>query len=81
MNTIVAARRLSIDILGPPEVRTGDLLVPLVARKDMALLAVVALATGRTATRGRLAGLLWAESLVRVSDLVVAAPEAVARRA
>ncbi len=54
--------RLRIDLLGPPEIRSGERLVVLKGRKDMALLAVVALATGRKMSRGRLAGLLWPES-------------------
>lgn len=54
--------RLCISVLGPPEVRAGGHLLPLSARKDLALLAILALAPERSVSRARLACLLWGES-------------------
>lgn len=64
-NSIPAAgreHRFRITLLGPFELRRGDRLLSVAARKDRALLAVLALSRGRSAPRARLSGLLWAES-------------------
>ncbi|MCB6176623.1 hypothetical protein LHP98_00570 [Rhodobacter sp. Har01] len=57
-----AGERFSLSVLGPLEIRKGDRLLPIPARKDRALLGVLALSRGRTASRVRLAGLLWGDS-------------------
>ncbi|MDH3263633.1 MAG: hypothetical protein OEM24_06520, partial [Paracoccaceae bacterium] len=54
--------RLRVNLLGPVEVRQGERLLAVPARKDRALLAIVGLARGQSVARARLAGLLWGES-------------------
>jgi PAS domain S-box-containing protein len=53
--------RLQLRLLGGFEARIGDSRVLLRTRKDRALLAYLALSSGRRHSRERLAGLLWGE--------------------
>lgn len=53
--------RLSLRLLGEFGVWRGEVPVAITSRKNRALLAVLALAPNHTATRERMAGLLWAD--------------------